>query len=204
MPVRSDLKRILVLGAGPIVIGQGLRSTIPGTQGVPCAEGGGLRGPPSNSNPATIADRSRARGSDLRGAARRPRRARHRREERPDADPADPRRTDGAEPGARPRRRRYAETGIGAPRRPRESIRKAEDRALFKAAMEDRPRVPKAYVARSVDDDAQDRGGARYPLILRRSFTLGGTGGGIVRSESELEAKDQLRAPRVALTLTCS
>ncbi len=82
---------------------------------------------------------------------------------------------------------RYGVEMLGA--RP-EAIAKAEDRALFKAAMEKIGLTcPRSGVAHSVEEAwavVQDTG---FPAILRPSFTLGGSGGGIARTKDEFEAK---------------
>jgi carbamoyl-phosphate synthase large subunit len=71
-----------------------------------------------------------------------------------------------------------------------DAIAKAEDRALFKAAMEKIGlSCPKAGVARSVDEALAIVKDTGYPAILRPSFTLGGSGGGIAKDEAELRSK---------------
>ncbi|MDF2695070.1 MAG: Carbamoyl-phosphate synthase large chain, partial [Labilithrix sp.] len=197
MPRRTDLRRILVLGAGPIVIGQGCEFDYSGTQGIRALRAEGYEVVLVNSNPATImtdpelADRTYVEPLDLRAARAIVEK------ERPSAILP----TLGGQTGLN-LALALADEGtldrlgvelLGA--RP-ESIRKAEDRALFKEAME---RIglecPKAIVARSIEEARVALRDYGLPLILRPSFTLGGTGGGIVRTESELEAK-------VALALT--
>jgi carbamoyl-phosphate synthase large subunit len=191
MPRRADLKRIMVLGAGPIVIGQGCEFDYSGTQGIRALRSEGYEVVLVNSNPATImtdpelADRTYVEPLDLRAARAIVEK------EKPDAllptlggqtalnlalalaDEGTLDRNGVALLGARP-----------------ESIRKAEDRALFKAAME---RIglecPKASVAKSIEEARAMVATLGLPLVLRPSFTLGGTGGGIVRTEAELDAK---------------
>jgi carbamoyl-phosphate synthase large subunit len=191
MPRRDDLRRILVLGAGPIIIGQGCEFDYSGTQGIRALRAEGYEVVLVNSNPATImtdpelADRTYVEPLDLR-AARAIVEA-----ERPSAilptlggqtalNLALGLHDDGT----------LARLGVELLGARPESIRKAEDRALFKAAME---RIglecPRATVARSIEDARAALGELGLPLILRPSFTLGGSGGGIVRTEAELEAK---------------
>jgi carbamoyl-phosphate synthase large subunit len=191
MPRRPDLRRVLVLGAGPIVIGQGCEFDYSGTQGIRALRAEGYEVVLVNSNPATImtdpelADRTYVEPLDLRAARAIVEK------ERPSAILP----TLGGQTGLN-LALALADEGtldrlgvelLGA--RP-ESIRKAEDRALFKEAME---RIglecPKAIVARSLEEARVALRDFGLPLILRPSFTLGGTGGGIVRTESELEAK---------------
>jgi carbamoyl-phosphate synthase large subunit len=191
MPRRADLRRILVLGAGPIVIGQGCEFDYSGTQGIRALRAEGYEVVLVNSNPATImtdpelADRTYVEPLDLRAARAIVEK------ERPSAILP----TLGGQTGlnlalALDDEGTLARLGIELLGARPESIRKAEDRALFKAAME---RIglacPRAIVARSIVEARAALRDLGLPLILRPSFTLGGTGGGIVRSESELEAK---------------
>jgi carbamoyl-phosphate synthase large subunit len=194
MPRRTDLERILVLGAGPIVIGQGCEFDYSGTQGIRALRAEGYEVVLVNSNPATImtdpelADRTYIEPLDHRAVRAIVEK------ERPNAilptlggQTALNLALGLADDGILDR---FGIELLGA--RP-ESIRKAEDRALFKAAMDKIGlECPRATVARTVDEArvaARDLG---FPLVLRPSFTLGGTGGGIVRSEAELEAKTLL------------
>ena len=191
MPRRTDLRRILVIGAGPIVIGQGCEFDYSGTQGIRVLRAEGYEVVLVNSNPATImtdpelADRTYVEPLDLRALRAIVEK------ERPSAilptlggqtalnlalgleDEGTLSRLGIELLGARP-----------------EAIRKAEDRALFKAAME---RIglecPRAIVAHSIEEARAAVHDLGLPLILRPSFTLGGTGGGIVRTEDELESK---------------
>jgi carbamoyl-phosphate synthase large subunit len=191
MPRRNDLKRILVLGAGPIVIGQGCEFDYSGTQGVRALKAEGYEVLLVNSNPATImtdpelADRTYVEPLDVRAVRAIVEK------EKPDAILP----TLGGQTAlnlalALDDEGTLERLGVQLLGARGESIRKAEDRALFKEAMEKIGLAcPKARVARSVDDARQIAEELGYPLILRPSFTLGGTGGGIVRSESELEAK---------------
>ena len=191
MPRRNDLKRILVLGAGPIVIGQGCEFDYSGTQGVRALKAEGYEVLLVNSNPATImtdpelADRTYVEPLDVRAVRAIVEK------ERPDAILP----TLGGQTAlnlalALDDEGTLSRLGVQLLGARGDSIRKAEDRALFKEAM---TRIglasPKSYVARSVDDARKIAEELGYPLILRPSFTLGGTGGGIVRTESELEAK---------------
>src|SRR6476620_2429384 len=154
MPRRDDLRRILVLGAGPIVIGQGCEFDYSGTQGIRALRAEGYEVVLVNSNPATImtdpelADRTYVEPLDLRAVSAIVEK------ERPNAilptlggQTALNLALGLADEGTL---ERFGVELLGA--RP-ESIRKAEDRALFKQAME---RIglecPKAIVARSVEE----------------------------------------------------
>ncbi len=194
MPRRPDLSRILVVGAGPIVIGQGCEFDYSGTQGLRALRAEGYEIVLVNSNPATImtdpelADRTYVEPLDvraLRAIAQR---------ERPDAILP----TLGGQTALNLALALHDDgtldrLGIELLGAKPEAIRKAEDRALFKEAME---RIglacPRAAVARSVDEGlaiARDLGFPSVPVVLRPSFTLGGTGGGIVWEQGDLAAR---------------
>ncbi|MBX3227428.1 MAG: carbamoyl-phosphate synthase large subunit [Labilithrix sp.] len=191
MPKRTDLRRILVLGAGPIVIGQGCEFDYSGTQGVRALKAEGYEVLLVNSNPATImtdpelADRTYVEPLDVRAVRAIVEK------ERPDAILP----TLGGQTAlnlalALDDEGTLSRLGVELLGARGASIRKAEDRALFKEAM---TRIglacPRAAVARSVDDARKIADELGYPLILRPSFTLGGSGGGIVKDATELEAK---------------
>src|SRR5579859_7380075 len=191
MPRRTDLDRILLIGAGPIVIGQACEFDYSGTQGAKSLREEGYDVVLVNSNPATImtdpelAVRTYVEPLDWRTVAAIIER------ERPQALLP----TLGGQTGlnlamklrAEGVLERFGVEMLGA--RP-DSIAKAEDRALFKAAMEKIGLTcPRAGVAHSVDEAwavVRDTG---FPAILRPSFTLGGTGGGIAYSEKEFVEK---------------
>ncbi|AKU99196.1 Carbamoyl-phosphate synthase large chain [Labilithrix luteola] len=191
MPRRADLSRILVIGAGPIVIGQGCEFDYSGTQGLRALRAEGYEVVLVNSNPATImtdpelADRTYVEPLDvpaLRAIVER---------ERPSAilptlggqtalNLALALADDGT----------LAKYGVELLGAKPDVIRKAEDRALFKDAMEKIGLAcPRAIVARSIEEARAASKDLGWPLILRPSFTLGGTGGGIARDEADLEVK---------------
>ncbi len=190
MPRRDDLDTILILGSGPIVIGQACEFDYSGTQAVRALREEGYRVVLVNSNPATImtdpdlADRTYiepltadwvAKVIEL---------------EKPDALLP----TMGGQTALNiamelHERGVLAEHGvelIGANAR---SIRMAEDREEFTAAMQRIGlEVPHGGFARTVEEGlliVEDTG---YPAIIRPSFTLGGTGGGIAYNKDEFEA----------------
>ena len=138
MPRRTDLQRILLIGAGPIVIGQACEFDYSGTQGAKALREEGYEVVLVNSNPATImTDPELAARTYVEPLEWRTRRGDHR-ARAPAGHPADARRADGAQPRARSSTRRGCSSAsasrCSAPRPT--SIAKAEDRALFKAAME--------------------------------------------------------------------
>src|ERR1022692_26530 len=191
MPRRTDLQRVLLIGAGPIVIGQACEFDYSGTQGAKALREEGFDVILVNSNPATImtdpelASRTYVEPLEWRTVAAIIER------ERPDAILP----TLGGQTGLTLAMKlrdegvleRFGVEMLGA--RP-ESIVKAEDRALFKAAMEKIGLTcPRAGVAHSVDEARKVVRDTGFPAILRPSFTMGGSGGGIAYSEKEFEAK---------------
>jgi len=188
MPRRNDLKRILIVGSGPIVIGQACEFDYSGTQAAKALRADGFEVILVNSNPATImtdpelADRtyveplSRAYLEEII------------RIERPDALLS----TVGGQTGLN-LSVELAESGvlekygvelIGAKI---DAIKKAEDRLLFKDAMR---RIgletPESQLVNNIDDGLEFLTRIGYPAILRPSFTLGGTGGGIAYHSEDL------------------
>src|SRR5215470_8388445 len=190
MPKRTDLQRILIIGSGPIVIGQACEFDYSGTQGCRALREEGFEVVLVNSNPATImtdpelADRTYVEPLTPEFVAKIIER------ERPQALLPTLGGQTGlniavalAEDGTLDR---FGVELIGAKL---EAIRKAEDRALFKQAME---RIglalPRSGHAKSLEDARAIVGTVGYPAIIRPSFTLGGTGGSIAYNPDELES----------------
>ena len=191
MPRRTDLQRILLIGAGPIVIGQACEFDYSGTQGAKSLREEGYDVILVNSNPATImtdpelAARTYVEPLEWRTLAAILER------ERPQAILP----TLGGQTGLNLAMKlrdegvleRYGVEMLGA--RP-DSIAKAEDRALFKAAMEKIGlSCPRAGVAHSVEEARAVVKETGFPSILRPSFTMGGSGGGIAYTEAEFDSK---------------
>jgi carbamoyl-phosphate synthase large subunit len=189
MPKRTDLKTILLIGSGPIVIGQGAEFDYSGTQAVRALREEGYRVVLVNSNPATImtdpelADRTYIEPVTPEWVAKVIER------ERPDAllptmggqtalNVAMALERDGT-------LARYGVELIGANER---AIRLAEDREEFARAM---LRIglatPPGRTVRSLEEALAAVEETGYPAILRPSFTLGGTGGGIAYNRQEFE-----------------
>jgi len=189
MPRRTDIQTILVIGAGPIVIGQACEFDYSGAQACKALKAEGYRVVLVNSNPATImtdpdtADAVYIEPINVATVER------IIAKERPEAllptmggQTALNCALDLADAGVL---EAYKVELIGASR---EAIRMAEDRELFRNAMaEIGLDCPKAEVARSFEQalDIQSRVG--YPTIIRPSFTLGGSGGGIAYNREEFE-----------------
>ena len=197
MPRRTDLQSILIIGSGPIVIGQACEFDYSGTQGVKALREEGFRVVLVNSNPATImtdpemADRTYVEPLTLDFVTKIIER------ERPDALLP----TLGGqtalnltvELGRAGVLDRFAVKLIGAQI---SAIEKAEDRDLFKQAMSNIGlRVPfSGYAhslaeAREIRDQLAVRTGQGYPAILRPSFTLGGSGAAIAWNGEEFDSK---------------
>jgi len=191
MPLRKDLKSVLVVGSGPIVIGQACEFDYSGTQALKALREEGLRLILVNSNPATImtdpelADRTYIEPINLDVVSKIIAR------EKPDAvlptvggQTALNLAIELAEAGVLDR---HGVELIGA-KLP--AIKKAEDRDLFKRAMlAIGLEVPDSAVAHSLDDAERIRERLGLPLIIRPSRTLGGTGGSIARTFDELRTK---------------
>ena len=189
MPKRTDLESILLIGSGPIVIGQGAEFDYSGTQAVQALKEEGYKVILVNSNPATImtdpelADRTYIEPVTPAWVARVIER------ERPDALLP----TMGGQTALNVALA-LAEDGtldefdvelIGADRR---AIRMAEDRQAFSDAMEriglD---VPEGAVVGSHDEARALVDQIGFPAIIRPSFTLGGTGGGVAYNRAEYD-----------------
>jgi carbamoyl-phosphate synthase large subunit len=191
VPRRTDIRKILLIGAGPIVIGQGCEFDYSGTQGAKSLRAEGYEVVLVNSNPATIMTdpelAARTYVEPLEWHTLEAIIAR----ERPDAVLP----TLGGQTALNLALKldkegvfkKYGVELLGA--RPA-SIEKAEDRSLFKAAMDKIGLTSaRAGAAHSVEEAWEIVKTTGFPSILRPSFTLGGTGGGIAENASEFEAK---------------
>jgi len=191
VPLRKDLKSVLLIGSGPIVIGQACEFDYSGTQALRALRQEGLRLILINSNPATImtdpelADRTYIEPMTAGSIARIIER------ERPGAllptvggQTALNLAIELSESGVL---ERYGCELIGARL---DAIKKAEDRELFKRAMLNIGlEVPRSAIAHSLDDAEGVRATLGLPLIIRPSRTLGGTGGSIARTEGEFRSR---------------
>ena len=189
MPLREDIKKVMVIGSGPIVIGQAAEFDYAGTQACRALKEDGLEVVLVNSNPATImtdnkmADKIYIEPLNLTTIKR------IIKKERPDSLLS----TLGGQTGLTLSMQlakegfldKYNVKLLGA--NP-ETIDRAEDRQLFKDMMDKlhQPTIPSKVVndLQSGLDFAKEIG---YPVIIRPAFTLGGTGGGIVQNEEEMK-----------------
>jgi carbamoyl-phosphate synthase large subunit len=191
MPRRDDISKILLIGSGPIVIGQACEFDYSGTQGAKALTGLGYDVVLVNSNPATImTDPELVRRTYVEPLTRATLSAIIERE-RPDAllptlggQTALNLALDLHESGVLSR---YGVKLIGAQV---DAIRKAEDRLLFKDAMKNCGlECARSGYATNVEEARELVKETGYPVILRPSFTLGGTGGAVVEHPDDLETK---------------
>src|SRR3954467_6913062 len=190
MPKRTEIKSILIIGAGPIVIGQACEFDYSGAQACKALRAEGYRVILVNSNPATImtdpqmADATYIEPVTWQVVARIIER------ERPDAllptmggQTALNCALDLAKAGVL---EKYGVEMIGASR---EAIDTAEDRNKFKQAM---ARIglacPRSELAHSIEEALQVQAAIGFPVVIRPSFTLGGSGGGIAYNREEFVA----------------
>jgi carbamoyl-phosphate synthase large subunit len=188
MPRRNDLHRILIVGSGPIVIGQGCEFDYSGTQAAKALRGDGYEVVLVNSNPATIMTDPDLADRTYIEPLTRPYVEEIIRKERPDALLS----TVGGQTGLN-LSMELAEAGvldhygvelIGAKI---DAIKKAEDRLLFKDAMRQIGlETPRSKLVRNEAEALEFAERIGYPCILRPSFTLGGTGGGIAYNREDL------------------
>ena len=199
MPKRTDIRKVLVIGSGPIVIGQAAEFDYAGTQACLALKEEGYEVILANSNPATImtdhsiADKVYMEPLTLEYMAR------ICRYERPDAIIPGI----GGQTGLNLSLELYDrgvldECEIELLGTDAGSIRRAEDREQFKELCEElgEPVVPSA-ITTSVEEGLKAAGEIGYPVILRPAFTLGGTGGGFAGSDEEMRER-----MRIALDLS--
>lgn len=189
MPKRTDIKSILILGAGPIVIGQACEFDYSGAQACKALQEEGYRVILVNSNPATImTDPSMASATYIEPVEIETI-TRVIEAERPDAllptmggQTALNCALDLAKAGVLDK---FNLELIGASR---DAIDKAEDRQLFNEAMKNIGlQTPKSGIAHSLTEAHQVQGRFGFPCIIRPSFTLGGSGGGIAYNVEEFQ-----------------
>ena len=188
MPKRTDLKKILVIGSGPIVIGQAAEFDYAGTQACRALKEEGLEVVLVNSNPATIMTDKDIADHVYIEPLNIPSVTQVIEMERPDSILP----TLGGQTGlnlamALHENGTLAKYGVRLLGTSPESIRKAEDRQGFKDCMESigQPCVT-SLVVESVKDAVSFAESIGYPVIVRPAYTLGGTGGGIAYDEPSL------------------
>jgi carbamoyl-phosphate synthase large subunit len=188
MPRRNDIKKVMIIGSGPIIIGQACEFDYSGTQACKALRSQGYKIVLVNSNPATImtdpgmADATYIEPLNLETMIK------IIEKERPDAILPNLGGQTGlnlssalAQCGAL---KKYNVQVIGVDP---EAIRRGEDRLAFKETMEELAiEVPRSEIAYSVEDAEFIAAKIGYPVIVRPAFTLGGTGGGLAYNVEEL------------------
>lgn len=188
MPKRKDIHKIMVIGSGPIVIGQAAEFDYAGTQACLALKEEGYQVVLVNSNPATImtdkeiADKVYIEPLTLEFVSR------ILRKERPDALLP----TLGGQTGLNMAMKLskagiLAELGVELLGTKLSAIDQAEDRDLFKQLMEELGQpIPESAIVATVEEALAFANTIGYPVIVRPAFTLGGTGGGLCVNEEEL------------------
>lgn len=188
MPKRTDIQKIMVIGSGPIIIGQAAEFDYAGTQACLSLKEEGYEVILVNSNPATImtdkeiADKVYIEPITLEFVTR------ILRKERPDALLP----TLGGQTGLNmamelSKNGILDELGVELLGTKLSAIDQAEDRDLFKQLMEElKQPIPESEIVNTVEEAVAFAATIGYPVIVRPAFTLGGTGGGMCANEAEL------------------
>lgn len=205
MPKNPDIKKVLVIGSGPIVIGQAAEFDYAGTQACRSLKEEGLEVVLLNSNPATImtdkdiADRVYIEPLTVEVVEQLILK------EKPDSVLP----TLGGQAGLNlamelDERGFFEKTGVKLIGTTSQTIKKAEDRLEFKSTMEKigEPVAP-SLVVENLEDGIAFSNQIGYPVVLRPAYTLGGSGGGIAHNQAELEEilSNGLRLSRVGQVL---
>ncbi|MFS9438821.1 carbamoyl-phosphate synthase large subunit [Streptococcus sobrinus] len=189
MPKRTDIKKIMVIGSGPIIIGQAAEFDYAGTQACLALREEGYEVILVNSNPATImtdkeiADKVYIEPITIEFVTR------ILRKERPDALLP----TLGGQTGLNmamelSKAGILDELGVELLGTKLSAIDQAEDRDLFKQLMEDLEQpIPESQIVNTVQEALDFAAEIGYPVIVRPAFTLGGTGGGMCANQEELQ-----------------
>jgi carbamoyl-phosphate synthase large subunit len=189
VPKRTDIHSILIIGAGPIVIGQACEFDYSGAQACKALREEGFRVILVNSNPATIMTDPEMADAIYIEPVNAHTIARIIEKERPDALLP----TMGGQTALNTaldlvREGVLEKYGVQLIAASRAAIDMAEDRELFRNAMREIGlETPQSQIARSLDEALAIAGEIGYPVVSRPSFTLGGSGGGIAYNREELE-----------------
>ena len=190
MPKREDIKKILIIGSGPIIIGQACEFDYSGTQACKALKEEGYEIVLVNSNPATImtdpgtADKTYIEPLTVGSLEK------IIEKERPDALLPNLGGQTGLNLAASLYKsgvlKKYGVEVIGVKA---DAIERGEDRIIFKETMAGLGiPVPRSEPCDSVDEAEEIAKGLRYPVVLRPAYTLGGTGGGVAYNVEELRA----------------
>jgi carbamoyl-phosphate synthase large subunit len=189
MPKRTDIDSVLIIGAGPIIIGQACEFDYSGAQACKALKEEGYRVILVNSNPATIMTDPETADAVYIEPVQWAAVERIIAKERPDALLP----TMGGQTGLNcaldlAREGVLEKYNVEMIAASREAIDMAEDRDLFRKAMTDIGlEVPEADIAHSIEEALEKQEAIGFPTIIRPSFTLGGTGGGIAYNREEFE-----------------
>ena len=189
MPKRTDLESILIIGAGPIVIGQACEFDYSGTQACKALREEGFRVILVNSNPATIMTDPETADAIYIEPVHWTAVAQIIAKERPDAILP----TMGGQTGLNcaldlAREGILEKYNVELIAASQEAIDMAEDREQFRNAMSEIGlKTPRAEIAHSLEEAIELQKNVGFPTIIRPSFTMGGTGGGIAYNREEFE-----------------
>jgi carbamoyl-phosphate synthase large subunit len=189
MPKRTDIESVLIIGAGPIVIGQACEFDYSGAQACKALKEEGYRVILVNSNPATIMTDPEMADAIYIEPVQWAAVERIIAKERPDALLP----TMGGQTGLNcaldlAREGVLEKYNVEMIAASREAIDMAEDRDLFRKAMtEIGLECPRAEIAHTLEEALEKQASIGFPTIIRPSFTLGGTGGGIAYNREEFE-----------------
>ena len=189
MPKRTDIDSVLIIGAGPIVIGQACEFDYSGAQACKALKEEGYRVILVNSNPATIMTDPETADAIYIEPVHWTAVAQIIEKERPDALLP----TMGGQTGLNcaldlAREGVLEKFNVEMIAASREAIDMAEDRDLFRKAMSEIGlEVPRAEIAHTIEEALEKHAAIGFPTIIRPSFTLGGTGGGIAYNREEFE-----------------
>ncbi len=188
MPKRSDIKKVLVIGSGPIVIGQAAEFDYAGAQACRVLKSEGINVVLCNSNPATIMTDSALADEIYLEPLTEESLKRIIIKEKPDSLLASLGGQTGLTMGCKLAKSGFlAKHGVKLIGTKLDAIDRSEDRELFKETMEkiNQPCVP-SDIAYTVDECVAIANKLGYPVIIRPAYTLGGAGGGVAYSEEEL------------------
>jgi carbamoyl-phosphate synthase large subunit len=189
MPKRTDIESVLIIGAGPIVIGQACEFDYSGAQACKALKEEGIRVILVNSNPATIMTDPETADAIYIEPVHWTALEQVIAKERPDALLP----TMGGQTGLNcaldlVREGVLDKYNVELIAASRDAIDMAEDRELFRRAMKDIGlECPRAEIAHTIEEAIEKQAIVGYPTIIRPSFTLGGTGGGIAYNQEEFQ-----------------
>ncbi len=188
MPKRSDIKKVLVIGSGPIVIGQAAEFDYAGAQACRVMKSEGINVVLCNSNPATIMTDSALADEIYLEPLTEETLKRIIIKEKPDSLLASLGGQTGLTMGCKLAKSGFLDQhGVKLIGTKLDAIDRSEDRELFKETMEKihQPCVP-SDIAYTVEECVEIANRLHYPVIIRPAYTLGGAGGGVAYNEEEL------------------